>query len=511
MPISTPHREYSAAAHQWLRCRDAYLGTDAIKARKRTYLPALEGMTDETQYENYVLRALFYPATERTVSGLSGMIVRRPAVVTANDVVRDQMSDVTLTGTSLDGYVLAAVQEVLITGRCGTLVDMPPEATPESRPYWVLYDAEDILNWAEARNPVTGQMELIALVLRETLWVPDPTDPYKSVATMQYRECRVVNGVYTQTLWRPSASDKTQFLREATYTPVRRGQPLTQIPFVFFGPRNIEASVDKPPLLDLVDVNVSHYRTMADLEHGRHFTALPTPWVTGYSEVIGPDGKPGKLAIGAGTAWTMPDPQAKVGMLEFSGAGLKELREAALHKEQLMAILGARLLESQPRQAETAEAVKMRHAGEAATLGSVVAALNEGFSRAVQWHAWWLAFEVDGQPDAEIRIDLNRDFFETQLDASTLANLMAAWQGGAMSYETFFYNLQRGELARPGVTAEEELKEIQEEQAEAQLLQQDATDEVAEETAEETEAAGLEPVEPGVTEQAESATEVAPA
>ena len=34
--------------------------------------------------------------------------------------------------------------------------------------------------------------------------------------------------------------------------------------------------VEAPPLNDLADVNLSHYRGYADHKHGLHFTALPT-------------------------------------------------------------------------------------------------------------------------------------------------------------------------------------------------------------------------------------------
>src|SRR5206468_661127 len=135
------------------------------------------------------------------------------------------------------------------------------------------------------------------------------------------------------------------------------------IPFTFVGATSLSPNVDKPPLLDLVEVNLSHYRSSADLEHGRHYTALPTPWVSGMR----PDSN---LRIGAGVAWVLEDPTAKAGMLEFTGQGLQALEKALESKEKQMAVLGARLLEMQPRLQETAEAVRLRHNGDAATLST---------------------------------------------------------------------------------------------------------------------------------------------
>ena len=42
-----------------------------------------------------------------------------------------------------------------------------------------------------------------------------------------------------------------------------------------------------------------------------------------------------------------------------------------------------------------------------------------------------------------------------------LTELTKAWQSGAISYETLYYNMQRGEVTRPGITAEKEKAEIE--------------------------------------------------
>jgi hypothetical protein len=41
---------------------------------------------------------------------------------------------------------------------------------------------------------------------------------------------------------------------------------------------------------------------------------------------------------------------------------------------------------------------------------------------------------------------------------------MQAWQSGAISYETFYWNLQRGEIARPGIEVETERELIDNQQ-----------------------------------------------
>ena len=55
-----------------------------------------------------------------------------------------------------------------------------------------------------------------------------------------------------------------------------------------------------------------------------------------------------------------------------------------------------------------------------------------------------------------MKVELNRDFIDARLDPQEQSSLMLMLQSGAISYETYYYNLERGELTRPGITAEEE-------------------------------------------------------
>jgi hypothetical protein len=45
--------------------------------------------------------------------------------------------------------------------------------------------------------------------------------------------------------------------------------------------------------------------------------------------------------------------------------------------------------------------------------------------------------------------------------------MVATWQGQGISRKTLYYNFERGGITRPGVTYEQELREIQQEDAPA--------------------------------------------
>jgi len=454
MPVDSPHPEYVASIGRWTRCLDCFAGSDVVKSKGTDYLPKLSGQT-LTEYDAFVKRTLFYPVLDRTVMGLTGTITRKPPAIVAPEPVMEQLEDVTLTGETLQEFTQSMLDQLLVTGRVGIQIDYPVEQQADKdppRPYWILWRADQILNWRISKQ-YDGELALSLVVCREDRSEILPSDPFVRVTSPQYRVFSLQNGIVVITVWH-RAGDK--WVSETPIIPMRRGEPLDEIPFIICGPRGVSATVDKPPLLDLVDVNLSHYVNSADLEHGRHFTGLPTPYITGY--VQPPDASAALMRIGSSEAWTMPNADAKVGFLEFTGQGLGELRLALEHKEKLMAILGSRMLEGQPARSETAEAVRLRQSGEHASLATIAMSASHALTEVLKCHAWWAGFEDDVAKTCSIT--LNSDFFETQLTAQEAQALMALWQSGGISYETFYWNLQRGEWARPGVDVEQEEADI---------------------------------------------------
>jgi len=462
VPVNSPRREYSAMLPRWQRARDCFEGSDAVKAAGAKYLPMLDSHKNLSdgglaKYEEYKYRALFYNATGRTVEGMAGALFQIAPIITVPSITEEQMEDVTLNGTSAELFGLQVTRDLVLTGRYGILIDFPVDApggvsAAALRPYWIGYRAEDIIAWRterwEGREVITG------VVLFEIVEERDGKDDFVMNEIEQYRALELVKGVYTQNIWR-KIPNSDQFLVVETYVPTRRGVPLPFIPFTFLGSTSTSSIVQKPPLDDLVIVNLSHYCTMADLEHGRHYTALPTPWVAGA--LGGKTGAP--LYIGSGKAWSL-EKEGRAGMLEFSGAGLGHLAEGEREKRKMMATLGARLLEDQASTNETATAVLTRHSGEQATLRTIAQAAEAGLSKALRFHVWWEGADASPLELKEVQYTVNKEFFSTKMSSQELQGLVGALQAEAISYETFYDQLVKGEIARPGVTAEQEQEAI---------------------------------------------------
>jgi hypothetical protein len=458
MPVNTNHPDYDLYLPAWSRARDVLAGEDAVKTAGERYLRRIRDH-DLEDYEAYKDRASFYNATARTAAGYIGMIFRRAPFIKVPDAPAISVftTDADLLGTTFYGYSKQIVTEVVHVGRAGTLVDWQPNA---ERPYASLYRAEDMVNWRAQR--VHGRIVPTLIVLAERAdalskddFVVQPLDQRRVLKLVpDGQDFRVEIEIWREM---PRPGLKPEWRLAERHTPLRRGEPLRQIPFVFHGPRHCRPAIDRPPLDDLIAINLDHYRLDADYKHGIHFTALPTAWVVGFDPAR-------ELRIGSAFAWMSNDTNARAGYLEYHGQGLESFERALDRDERLMALLGSRLLEGQKRVAETAEALAIRQAGEESILANIATSLSESITQILRWVHWWsspdLAPEIP--PDAigenEILFELNTDFGITGLTARDLQAVVAAWQAGAFSHDTLLELFRKGEILPDARTNEEELR-----------------------------------------------------
>lgn len=462
MPVQSTHPQYDAMSPKWQRCRDVYEGEDAVKARGGAYLPVPGGQSAmDGEYLSYKARAMFFNGLRPTVEGFTGLLLRQAPKITIPETLAPHASDITLDDTPLDDFVLRALEEQLVVSRLGLLLDY---SEGRKRPYWVSYRAEQVLNWRVGR--VRDAMSLTRVVLMEDVEVADPKDEWAVRHVPQVRVLDLVPShqdgtppdlerwTYTVRLFRPAVVEGKADTFEPVgdpRTPMRRGQPLDFLPFVILGPGGIEVDVARPVLLDLVNVNLSHYRSSADLEHGRHWTASPTPWATGVPA------QTTELRIGSATAWIL-EAGGQAGYLEYRGQGLGSLKDALEEKKALMASLGAKLLESQPSKAETAEAVRLRHTGEHARLQTLAMSASLALSSLLRWHVWWAG--LDNVKPEEAQVAVNQSFFEIRMTPEEVKALVLSWTAGIISKRTAYDQYQRGGWARTDVSFEQEEEAI---------------------------------------------------
>jgi hypothetical protein len=123
-----------------------------------------------------------------------------------------------------------------------------------------------------------------------------------------------------------------------------------------------------------------------------------------------------------------------------------------------MAVLGSRLLESNKKVGETAEAIELRQTGEHSILSNIATSVSESLSQILRWAYWWNSTEdsPDDLTTEQVTVELNTDFSTKGLSAQDIQSIVAAWQAGAISRETMSDLFRRGEVLPEGRSAQEE-------------------------------------------------------
>lgn len=480
MPVSSCHPSHLSAVYRWQQIRDCIEGSQAVKAAGSLYLPILGSQLDSPgSYDAYKKRALFVNAVNRTHDAILGFLFRKPPLVelgpegsTATRIETSELENIDLQGNSLTEYARLVGDDVASVGRCGTLIDWV-EVDGFGRPRFTFYAAESITNWRA--KMMSGRMLVTMLVLKETVQIEGGTDEFDEPYETQYRVLRLtdigvtvslykgtreIRGTNSVTRYGGDVTPQPEFLVEELGVMMRRGRPLMEIPFVFHNADHVGPEVGISPLYDLSEINISHYQTSADLENGRHIAGVPTPYAFGLTSG-GESIKPDLLYLG-GPAWISDNSDAKVGFLEFTGAGLGSLEKALAEKIQAMAAIGARMIEPKSGDAEAFETVALRATSETSALAHMASHLSRSMTEALRWFVWWTGTEDSWMEIEEVSFEINRDFVASKMSPQEMQALMAAVQSGQMSFETFFWNLKRADVYPADRTMEQEKAAIEE-------------------------------------------------
>lgn len=437
-------------APTWALIRDCILGEQEIKARGDEYLPRLDEMSND-EYTAFLGRAVFYNMVKRTISSLAGIVFEKlPKITGIPDKLKIAIEKPTKNLISLNAFLKASVSEILTTGRWGILCDMDGDG--KRPPYFVGYQAENILDWT--LQEVDGRMVPVEIVLREYQENKGEFGIGRSFVTI-YRVLRLdedTDGsrVYRQYIY--YHNDPKVLVSDLTpkvVTPNKNGVPFSTIPFRFIGAESNDPSVDRSPIADIAYLNISHYKSYAQLEHGRYYTALPVY----YAQVPAGD-QEAEYRVGSAVVWECA-PGEKPGILEFTGAGLSSIENSCAQKEEQIASLGGRLMGGRSRSvSESDDSLKMKEGNERSILLGIVMGLNEGMTDLLRFWVEW-----QGGDASKVTVELSTQFLSNDLGAREVRAVYAMYKDGVVPVEVLHSYLQKAEVI-PDWLSVDEFKEL---------------------------------------------------
>jgi len=450
-------------------------GQEEVKKGGDKWLPrpnaADTSNENKARYDSYLLRAVFYNVTGNTVAGLVGQVFAADPVSEFPEQMDAMWWDVTGTGVSMTQQAKKVLGQVLAYGRCGLLTDFPPKnedgsdftreqvQNGEARPIIQMYSTTDIINWRY--KTINAQSVLCLVVLNESYTIAD--DGFEIKRGRCKRVLRLDDdNLYVVDEWRPINDDPEQgWAKQPPMMPTDgAGNRLSYIPFTFVGSQNNDSNVDRPPMYDMAVLNMAHYHNSADYEDSVYMVGQPTPYFSGLTEHWVKEVLKETIQLGSRGAVPLPE-GGQAGLIQAEPNSM--VKEAMDKKEQQMIALGAQLVEDKKVQRTLGEA-KMENAMVNSTLTSCARNTSQAMEQSIKWACDFYAVS-DAEKDNVI-FALSTDFAIQKMASTDRAQLIAEWQGGAITWSEM-----RSQLRQSGIATmdDEEAKEEIEGDAQRQI------------------------------------------
>lgn len=459
MAVTFQHPEYKKNASDWTMVRTLCEGDSAVKDAGETLLPNPAVSTGEEPrsaaaiYERYKQRAMFYNVVGHTKRSLVGSVFRKAPSLTTPATIAYVSEDIDGAGVSIYQQSQSVLDDVLMTGRAGLLIDYPASgfasmadvASGTARANAIHYRAEQITNWRTTQ--IGGKSVLSLVVLSE---FHTEADDYEEKQVPQLRALRLIDGLYVVELHRKNAKGEWVIVDVIAPT-MANGTRWTEIPFAFIGATNNSPDPDSAPLYDLAVANRKHYQLSADWYNALFFAGNPQPWIAGLTEAW----RDALMENGVVVGSRSPIPLPEGGAFGYATvpADTAIQRELQTIEEQMQS-LGARL-------SQKGEATKTatQSAGEQEAAHSVISLVAENVSDAYTKALEWMLGFVGGNGAVDYRI--SNDISVTTWDAQTLMAVVQARQSGDIPQSDAIAYLKRVGL----IDAEKEDADIIEELA----------------------------------------------
>ena len=458
---------YDAMLPKWELVETLLAGTDALRAAGETFTPRHEAET-QINYDFRLAQTVLLNMVEETLGQLAAKPFSEPikvgddvpVAIRGNDDDNGRgglLYDIDLQGNNLDVFAQEWFREGMAKAFCHVLVDMPkPQETADDkprtladdrkermRPYWNLIKPECIL-FARAEI-VDGKEVLKHIRIIESYTVAD------RFAEVQKVRIRVLEPGLVE-LWEPHPTKKKDRLPIWEMVDTW-GTGLEVIPLVTFYTNRTGFMMGKPPLMDLVHLNLAHWNSTSDQINILRVSRFPMLACSGAAK---DDSDP--IAIGPHSVLYNPDAQGKFYYVEHTGAAIEQGRKDLEDRETQMAMYGKQFLREKPGN-ETATGKAIDSAESNSDLAAWVGLFEDAVAQALDLTAEWMKLTEEGGS-----VSVVKNFNQDADDAEGFAAIQAARDKRDLSRETLLKAMVARGFLPDDFNIEEENERLLEEQ-----------------------------------------------
>ena len=429
-------------------CRDLMKGGRHMREQGEAYLPKFP-QESEDDYEARLASTWLFDGVGKTIEDLSGKIFEMPITLSETGTDLDIFAyNVDLQGRDISQFARDIFDEAQASGISFIMVDSPARGeltraqarAGNFRPYFVSLSIDDVLGYKTEvidNVPTLTQIRIMEVVEEDSddEFAPDKIEQIR-VCTLPTEEGRIV-GTVNLRLFRKSADNIWQ-----VYDEYETGMPRIYIAACDIGRDGYMKA--KPPHARLAEINLAHWRSQSDQANIMHHARAPMKYFHGYSKEDLEE-----FTEGAGYAFFSSNENAKIGVVEHSGAAIDAGRTELKDMEFQMQAMGLQLLVSRSG-ASTATGDLIDEQKVSSRLGMWADNLKDTLE---------LAFAMMAEMadiTADINIVINKDFAANALSHLEIDALNKMYLAEVISKQTYINEAKRRNLLSEEVTFADE-------------------------------------------------------
>ena len=475
--VGSPRDEYLSLQNEWKRNRAIIQGQTYAKDHDQAprtdnlLLPFNVTMTQE-QYDHYKAEAELPGVSSQYARMLTGGLLRKAPTLEINDnrIDTEETIDWIMNrfgqgNESLIAFLDSALWEEMQSSRAWIQVDYPnvdEEAlTPEERrritPFPRLWNAESIINWSTATNPISGYQLLTSVIIRsyaprtasnpyhpelvDTVWVHRldeeglyVIDTYEASRNQGTSiDAQIIDGSLQQNYKDYTTDNWT--LVDSNPNVMINGERLGAIPFF---PLNGSIDIVDPAFSPIVDREVALYNKISRRNHLLYLSATYTPVVR--SDSLSDSDKSQLARQGLGT-WMFIGAQDSIETLSTPTAALSDMENAIRNGYDELTRIGVKMLSLEPNNSDqSGVALQIRNAAQNAQLATLNAKISEQVKTIIRFMIHWRTGVI--VEDADIRFNLSTDFARAST-SSDIVRLIAEWYQGGLIPRSLFLEIMK--------------------------------------------------------------------
>lgn len=429
------------------------------------YLPREEAEPEE-EYTKRLARSYFDRKFADAVDSSAGFLSRFLLNDDVHESIESNIENVDLCGNSLEVFLKAADIKSLRDDHCFVMVDFPKrnaeitdaytESKYKTRPYFLLIDVRDVINWdTEIKN---NKMMVTQATIRETF--VKKTGRYGSKKATRYRV--LTPGAY-EIYEIDETPTRTDLILVEEGTTTLDFVPL--IPYCLL-PRDSDFFNGKPPLYDIAELNLKLYQKQSEKDEAMHKANMAVLSI----QELNPTKRPDKespapvVRIGPNTCfWNV-----NASFIEPSGSALGQT-QADIEKLELTIEKKTLAFQSGYAAPPTATEIARDSATAQASLGSMARA-KESIVQQL-FDTWCLYMNAPGKGGT---ITVNKKIVEVGMSEAKAGLLLQIRAAGEITRQTFLEELRKGDVLSKDFDVDAEVEAL-----DAKMKQEMATQLVA--------------------------------